>query len=207
LGEFLEAAVFWVVETVQGWGYTGIFVMMAVESSFFPFPSEVAMIPAGYLAAQGEMNAILATLTGLAGSLVGAFFNYGMALWLGRPVLERIGHWFFIGHREFEVADRYFADHGEITTFVARLIPGVRQLISVPAGLARMNLARFALYTGLGAGMWCSVLVAVGYWAGSNEDLWRPLLRDATLWILVGLALLLVVYVWIHRRATHGVEG
>lgn len=204
MGAFLEAAVFWVVETVQGWGYTGIFVMMAIESSFFPFPSEVAMIPAGYLAAQGHMDPWIATATGLAGSLVGAFFNYGLALWLGRPVLERFGRYVLIGPKQFDVADDYFARHGEITTFVARLIPGVRQLISVPAGLARMNLARFGLYTGLGAGLWCAVLVGVGYWAGEHEDLWRPMLRDATLVILGVLALLVAGYLWIHRRASHG---
>ncbi len=193
---------FWVVETVQHWGYTGIFVMMAVESSFFPFPSEVAMIPAGYLAAQGHMDPLLVTATGLAGSLVGAFFNYGLALWLGRPVLERFGRYVFIGAKQFDAADDYFERHGEITTFVARLIPGVRQLISVPAGLAHMNLPRFALYTGLGAGLWCAVLVAVGYWAGANEDLWRPLLRDATLWILGGMVALVAVYVWLHRKVS-----
>ncbi|MBW2282868.1 MAG: DedA family protein [Deltaproteobacteria bacterium] len=204
VGELLETAVFWVVETVQHWGYLGIFVMMAVESSFFPFPSEVAMIPAGYLAAQGEMNAVAATATGIAGSLVGAFFNYTLALWLGRPVLERLGRYLFIGAKQFDQADRYFEQHGEITTFVARLIPAVRQLISVPAGLARMNLARFALYTGLGAGLWCTILVAVGYWAGSNEDLWRPLLRDATLWVLGAAALLIGGYLYLHRRGQHG---
>ncbi len=204
MGEFLEAAVFWVVDTVQGWGYTGIFVMMAIESSFFPFPSEVAMIPAGYLAAQGQMNPALATATGLAGSLVGAFFNYALALWLGRPVLERFGRYLLIGSAQFDAADRYFKRHGEITTFIARLIPGVRQLISVPAGLARMNVARFALYTGLGAGLWCTLLVALGYWAGANEDRWRPLLRDATLWIFAGVLVLVAGYLWVHRRASHG---
>ncbi len=204
MGEFLEAAVFWVVDTVQGWGYTGIFVMMAVESSFFPFPSEVAMIPAGYLAVQGQMNPALATATGLAGSLVGAFFNYALALWLGRPVLERFGRYLLIGPAQFDTAERYFERHGEITTFVARLIPGVRQLISVPAGLARMNVARFALYTGLGAGLWCTLLVALGYWAGANEDSWRPLLRVATLWIFAGVVVLVAGYLWVHRRASHG---
>ncbi len=196
----LEAVVFWVVDRVRDWGYAGIFAMMFVESSFFPFPSEVAMIPAGYLASRGEMDPYLATLMGLLGSLGGAFFNYFLALWLGLPVLERIGRYFLLKQEQFEAAERYFAQHGEITTFVARLIPGVRQLISVPAGLARMRLDRFALYTGLGAGMWSAILVAVGYWAGAHEDLWRPLLREATLWMLAVLGLLVIVYVWWHRR-------
>jgi len=196
----LEAVVFWVVDRVRDWGYAGIFAMMFVESSFFPFPSEVAMIPAGYLAAQGEMDPWIATLTGALGSLGGAFLNYFLALWLGLPVLERIGHWFLLRDEQFEAAERYFESHGEITTFVARLIPGVRQLISVPAGLARMRLDRFALYTTLGAGLWSGVLVGVGYLAGASEDLWRPVLREATLWVVAAGLGLVGVYVWNHRR-------
>ena len=201
MGELLETAVHWIVATVEHWGYLGIFVMMAVESSFFPFPSEVAMIPAGYLASQGQMNLAAAIATGLAGSLVGAFFNYFAALWLGRPILEKFGRYVFIKERQFDAAEAFFAKHGEITTFVARLIPAVRQLISVPAGLARMNLARFALYTGLGAGLWCAVLVGLGYWAGENEALVRELLRDATLWVIGGVVALVAAYVYVHRRA------
>jgi membrane protein DedA with SNARE-associated domain len=174
--------------------------MMTIESSFIPFPSEVAMIPAGYLAAQGKMDPVLATLAGLLGSLIGAAVNYALAYYLGRPVVERVAGWFFVGADKLESADRFFARHGEITTFVGRLIPVIRQLISLPAGFARMNIAKFAFYTGLGAGLWCAVLVAVGYWVGANEDLWRPMLQEVTLWILGGVALLLVGYVWYQRR-------
>jgi membrane protein DedA with SNARE-associated domain len=197
-------AIDWVVNTVHDWGYVGIVVMMTIESSFIPFPSEVAMIPAGYLAAQGKMDPVLATLAGLAGSLIGAFVNYGLALRLGRPMVERIGSWFFVAPEQLDTADRFFAKHGEITTFVGRLIPMIRQLISLPAGFARMNVARFVLYTSLGAGTWCTVLVAVGYWAGANEDLWRPLLQQATLWVLGGVAVLIAGYVWRHRRRQQG---
>jgi membrane protein DedA with SNARE-associated domain len=196
----LEVIVLWVVDRVRDWGYAGILVMMAIESSFFPFPSEVAMIPAGYLAAQGEMDPFVATGMGILGSLIGAFLNYGLALWFGLPALERFGRYVLIRPEQFESAERYFEQHGEITTFVARLIPGVRQLISVPAGLARMNLPRFALFTALGSGLWTAVLVAVGYWAGANEDLWRPVLRDATIWVLAAVALLVAGYVYWHRR-------
>ena len=188
------------MERVHEWGYPGIFVMMFVESSFFPFPSEVAMVPAGYLAAQGHMDPYVATGAGIAGSLGGAFFNYYLALRLGLPVLERFGKWILVGPSQFEVAERFFANHGEITTFTARLIPGVRQLISIPAGLARMRIDLFALYTSLGAGIWSAILVAVGYWAGEHEDAWRPLLRQATLWVLAALVLLVAAYVWIKRR-------
>jgi membrane protein DedA with SNARE-associated domain len=200
LGEWLSQAIDWVLATVHEWGYTGIVVMMTIESSFIPFPSEVAMIPAGYLAAQGRMDPVLATLAGLLGSLIGAFVNYALAYYLGRPAVERIAGWFYVGVDKIESADRFFARHGEITTFVGRLIPVIRQLISLPAGFARMNLAKFAFYTGLGAGLWCTVLVGVGYWVGANEELWRPLLQEVTLWLLGGVALLLVGYIWYQRR-------
>ncbi|MEX2206765.1 MAG: DedA family protein [Myxococcota bacterium] len=205
MGELLTQGIDWVLATVHEWGYLGIVVMMTIESSFVPFPSELAMIPAGYLAAQGKLDPVLATLAGLFGSLLGAAVNYSLALYLGRPAVERIAGWFFVGADKLDAADRFFARHGEITTFVGRLIPVIRQLISLPAGFARMNAARFALYTSLGAGMWCAILVAIGYWVGANEELWRPLLQKATLWLFGGVAVLVVGYVWYQRR--RGVTG
>ncbi len=196
----LELVVDWVVARVQEWGYGGIFAMMFVESSFVPFPSEVALIPAGYLASKGQMDPMLATLAGLGGSLGGAILNYGLALWLGRPLLERVARYFGVGQRQFDSAERYFARHGEITTFAGRLVPGVRQLISIPAGLAHMNIPRFVLYTGLGAGLWSAILVAIGFIAGENEEQWRPLFRDATVWLLLGGGLMVVLYLYLHRR-------
>ena len=196
----LELVVDWVVARVQEWGYAGIFAMMFVESSFVPFPSEVALIPAGYLASKGLMDPVLATLAGLGGSLGGAILNYGLALWLGRPLLERVARYFGVGQGQFDSAERYFARHGEITTFAGRLVPGVRQLISIPAGLAHMNIPRFVLYTGLGAGLWSAILVAIGYIAGENEEQWRPLFRDATVWLLLGGGLMVALYLYLHRR-------
>ncbi len=200
MSEWLTQAFDWIVATVEHWGYAGIVVMMAVESTILPFPSEAALIPAGYLAAQGKMNAGIAVFCGMFGSLVGASLNYGVSLWLGRPIMERIGRYVFVTAEKLDAADRYFARHGEITTFIGRLIPGIRHLISIPAGISRMNLPRFALYTSLGAGVWSAVLVAVGYWVGANEDLWRPLLQKATLWLFGGIAMLLVGYIWYQRR-------
>ena len=196
----IESAIDWVVAQVAQWGYAGIFAMMFVESSFVPFPSEVAMIPAGYLVSKGQMAATPAVLAGLVGSLGGAMLNYALALWLGRPALETVARYFLVGHEQFDRADRYFHRHGEITTFLGRLVPGVRQLISIPAGLARMQLARFVLYTGLGAGLWSGVLVGVGFLAGQSEAIWRPLLRNATLGLLLGGGVLVAVYVVLQRR-------
>jgi membrane protein DedA with SNARE-associated domain len=190
----------WVVDLVATWGYPGVFAMMFVESSFVPFPSEVAMIPAGYLASQGQMNAALAIFAGVGGSLCGAVLNYQLALRLGLPALERMGRYVFLKPESLRAAERYFARHGEITTFVARLVPVVRQLISVPAGLARMNVPRFLLYTGLGAGLWSTVLVGLGYVAGEQEDMWRPLLGRTTGWVILGAVLLVGVYAHVHLR-------
>ncbi len=203
MSAWLGSVVAWVVDLVREWGYGGIFLMMAVESSFVPFPSEVALIPAGYLASQGEMSPWLATLAGLAGSLVGAFVNYGLALYVGRPFLqmvEGIDRWLPGKGSGLERAEHYFERHGEITTFVGRLIPAIRQLISIPAGLARMPLWRFGFYTGLGAGLWSAVLVAIGYAAGESEEVWRPLLQRYTVWLILGAVSLVAAYVWGQRR-------
>lgn len=200
MSELLHGLVVWVVDLVATWGYSGVFAMMFVESSFVPFPSEVAMIPAGYLASQGQMNPALAVLAGVVGSLCGAVLNYQLALRLGLPVLERFGRYLFLKPESFEAAERYFDKHGEVTTFVARLIPGVRQLISVPAGLARMNIPKFLLYTGLGAGLWSTILVTLGYVAGEQEDLWRPLLGKTTGWVLFVTLLLVASYALAHLR-------
>lgn len=201
MGELVEQAFAWIIATVEQWGYGGIVVMMAIESTIVPFPSEAALIPAGYLAAQGKMDPYIATFCGMLGSLIGASLNYMVSLYLGRPVMERIGRYFFVTPEKLDAADRYFARHGEITTFVGRLIPGIRHLISIPAGIVHMNFARFALYTSLGAGIWSAVLVGIGYWVGANEDLWRPLLQKATLWLFGGVAVLIVGYVWYQRRS------
>lgn len=199
----LEAGVDLVVGWVRDWGYAGIFLMMLVESSFVPFPSEVALIPAGYLASRGEMSGVGAVLAGVAGSLAGALINYGLAAWLGRSFLawlSRFGRILALGPDSLAASERYFERHGEITTFVGRLIPGIRQLISIPAGLARMGLGRFVGYTALGAGIWSTLLVIVGYLAGASEEVWRPMLRHATGWMLGAVILLIVVYLWYSRR-------
>ena len=162
-GEIIESIVNFVGDT----GYLGIFVMMFIESSFVPFPSEVVMIHAGYLVYRGDMNAVLAVVAGVAGSLAGALLNYWLALKFGREFLIRFGKYFFFTESGMQKMENYFTKHGEISTFVGRLIMGVRQYISLPAGLARMNLAKFCFYTSLGAGIWVVILVFIGYGIGT----------------------------------------
>ena len=131
------------VDLIFDWGYLGIFLLMAVESSFVPFPSEIVLIPAGYLASQGNMSVGMIMASALGGSLVGAFINYYLALTLGRKILIRYGKYFFISEETLLKMENFFAKHGHISTFTGRLIPGIRQLISIPAGLSRMNLVEF----------------------------------------------------------------
>ena len=157
------------------WGLLFIFVFMAIESSFVPFPSEVVMIPAGFLAARGEMgigSPILAVwvaiAVGVAGSLAGAFVNYYLALWVGKPFLEKYGKWFFLKPAALERACEVFNKYGAATTFVCRMVPAIRQLISIPAGIARMPLGSFTLFTALGAGVWTAILAFVGYGLGKS---------------------------------------
>jgi len=189
-----------IVSYIGDMGYWGIFLLMFLESTFFPFPSEIIMIPAGYLAYKGEMNIYIVILVGILGSLGGALLNYYLAKSLGRTLILKYGKYFFIKEETLDKLDTFFSKHGEISTFTGRLIPGIRQLISLPAGLARMNLATFSFYTSLGAGIWVVVLVAVGYLVGSNEELISEYLKSATLIALVSVLFISIFYVVRYKR-------
>ncbi|MCH9812817.1 MAG: DedA family protein [Epsilonproteobacteria bacterium] len=196
LGEIVDI----VVGFVEQWGYIGIFVMMFLESTFFPFPSEVAMIPAGYLAFQGKMNIWLAILAGTTGSLAGALFNYYLARSMGRKLLIKYGRYVFIKEETIYKLEKFFTEHGHISTFTGRLIPGIRQLISLPAGLSRMNIFEFSTYTTLGAGIWVAILAVLGYYAGAHEELWRAHLKEITIGIFVLLVIGIAIYVTRHKK-------
>jgi len=190
----------YLVDKVGDMGYLGIFLLMFLESTFFPFPSEVIMIPAGYLAYKGEMNLVVVVVVGILGSVTGALFNYYLARHFGRTFLLRYGKYMLIKPQTLEKLEAFFRKHGELSTFNGRLIPGIRQLISLPAGLAKMNVAKFSFYTALGAGIWVIVLVALGYLLGSNEALLSKYLRSATLIALLSVALITVFYIIRKRR-------
>jgi len=182
------------VDLIFDWGYLGIFIMMAIESSFIPFPSEIVLIPAGYLASQGEMSIGMIITAALGGSLVGSFINYFLALTLGRKILKNYGKYFFIKESTLEKMESYFEKHGHISTFIGRLIPGIRQLISIPAGLARMNLGVFSLYTAMGAGIWALILTLLGYFIGENQELIDIYLKQITMAVVGVLAIVGFVY-------------
>jgi membrane protein DedA with SNARE-associated domain len=189
-----------IVSYIGDMGYWGIFLLMFLESTFFPFPSEIVMIPAGYLAFKGEMNLYIVILAGIVGSIAGALFNYYIAMHFGRKFILRYGRYFFIKEETLDKLEAFFIKHGELSTFNGRLIPGIRQLISLPAGLARMNMAKFAFYSGFGAGIWVIVLVALGYLLGSNEALISEYLHTATVIALFCVVLITIFYIVRHKR-------
>jgi len=190
----------WLLDTIGAMGYPGILLLMAMESSIIPVPSELVMPPAGYLAFQGKMNMGLVILCGTVGSLVGAYANYFVSHYLGRPLIIKYGKYVLIPPDKFEKVEQFFLKHGEISTFIGRLLPVIRHLISIPAGLAGMNHLKFSLYTLLGAGIWCTVLTLIGYFIGENEKLIMQYSHKALLWVLLFCTTLIVVYVWRQRR-------
>ena len=197
------------------WGFILIFVFMTVESSFIPFPSEVVMIPAGFLAYRGllsmhvpALDLVLAVVIGLAGSMLGAYINYGLSIWLGRPFLHKYGKYFFLKEQHLDRAEEIFRQYGDLATFVCRLLPAIRQLISIPAGLSRMSLGRFTLFTGLGAGIWTLILALIGWYFGhlagnmtavEMVEKGKKLIHDHYIWILLFLAVFVAGYLLIQH--------
>ncbi len=171
------------IQQVEHWydanmNYTNITILMTIESSFIPFPSEIVIPPAAYVASKPEsdLNIFLVVLFGTLGAIIGALINYYLALWLGRPIIykfadSKLGHLCLLSSDKIKKAEDYFNDHGKVSTFIGRLVPGIRQLISIPAGLAKMNMGSFILYTTLGAGIWNTILAFIGYLAHGQADL------------------------------------
>ncbi len=218
--EWIAANMDSVAASAPTWGFVIIFVLMAIESSFIPFPSEVVMIPAGFLACRGELTTgqpwvdlLLALAFGLAGSMAGAYVNYYLALWLGRPVLYRYGRYVGLSEAVLSRSEEIFNRYGEMTTIVCRMLPAIRQLISIPAGLCRMELVRFSVFTGLGAGVWCLVLLGAGWWLGrAAGDMTYPelvergkeLIQSHYGWLLAALAVAVAAYVAVKRLVMGG---
>lgn len=192
---FLSGIIQAILTTIGHLGYWGILIGMAIESSFFPFPSEALLIPAGVLISKGEMGLSLVWMAAFVGSMIGSVFNYLVARYLGRTavdgLVERYGKFLFLTGKQLKRTDAFFEKHGEITIFVGRLIPLVRQLISLPAGFAEMNFLKFLLFTAIGTGVWDTLLILIGIFFGSSA---QPVMKFATAILLVFIFLLLIIY-------------
>ena len=206
----LKGFIDWLLQTLLAVGYPGIVALMAMESSILPVPSELVMPPAGYWAAKGEMSFALALLSGVIGSIIGALANYYGARLIGRPLLQRYGKYVLLSEQNLERSERFFAQHGEISTLIGRLFPVIRHLISIPAGLHGMPLPKFILYTAVGAGLWCAILTWIGYFLGQHEGVLRgeELHRYVTWAILVLIPLsIITVIVYVVGRRRRGAGG
>lgn len=194
----MEDLYLWIAANMN---YAVITLFMAVESSFIPFPSEIIIIPAAYLAVnQGVLSLPMIVLFGTIGAIIGALVNYGLSVWLGRPIIykfadSKLGHMLLIDRQGVEKAEAYFNEHGAVGTFVGRLIPAIRQLISIPAGLARMNMTKFVFFTTLGAGIWNTILASLGAFFGHTmpEDELIAKVQQYSGYVKVGIAAIVAV--------------
>ncbi|MDR1416013.1 MAG: DedA family protein [Prevotellaceae bacterium] len=180
--------------------YLLVFALMVVESSFIPFPSEVVIPPAAMIAATPGSNLHVAAIVlfGTLGAMVGAYINYYLGKLLGRPIIHkladtRFAHACLIDRAKIEKSETYFVKHGKSSTFVGRFIPGIRQLISIPAGISKMRLGAFSLYTFLGAAMWNVILATIGYICGKNIEMFESIFRELTI-ALVVVGVLFIAY-------------
>jgi len=195
----LERFIDWLLKTLLDLGYPGIIALMAMESSILPVPSELVMPPAGYWAAKGQMSFPVALVCGVVGSVIGALANYYGAQLIGRPLIQRYGKYVLLSERTLVRSEKFFLEHGEISTLIGRLFPVIRHLISIPAGLHRMPLPKFILYTAVGAAVWCAILTWIGYFLGQHEGVLRTeeIHRYVT-WALVVLIPLTLIAIWIY---------
>ena len=200
----------WFVENAN---YLFVFVFMVIESSFIPFPSEVVVPPAAYLAAaRGDMNVVAIVAVATAGALVGALVHYFLSMLIGRPIVykfadSRLGHALLIDREKVEKAEAYFDRHGAVSTFIGRLIPAIRQLISIPAGLARMNIWIFMIFTSLGAMVWNAILAGMGVWLAhtvSYDDLFAAVEKYNGYLTLAGIGLFVLCVLYITYHAMRG---
>jgi len=196
-----------IVATISALGYSGILLLMAIESACIPLPSEIIMPFSGYLVSTGQLNLWGVAVAGAVGCVVGSLVAYWVGMYGGRPLIEKYGRYVLLSRQDLDLADRWFATHGEIIVFVSRLLPAIRTFIAFPAGVARMNLTRFVIYTFAGSLPWCLGLAYVGQKLGEK---WN---KDDTLKIwfhrfdfVIGILVVLAVIWWVWRHIKHSRE-
>lgn len=199
---FLQPLIDWYLAQLATGGYPLIVLLMAIESSFLPLPSELVIPPAAILASRGgELTYTGIVIAGTIGSWVGATFMYWGSRWLGRPLAMRYGRYFMVPPEKIEAAERWAAQYGSAGVFISRLLPVIRHLVGIPFGIVKMDFLRYSIFTILGSAIWCTVLVVVGVHAGKDEALMRGDLHQITLWIIVSAAVLGALYYFLVHRA------
>jgi len=194
---FISTLITFLTNFINEVGYFGIFVGMFLESTLVPLPSELVMIPAGLAVSSGDMNIYIALFVGVLGNVVGAVFSYYLAASIGRTILFRIGKYFFVKAETIIKIEKFFENHGPISIFIGRLLPGFRHFISLPAGVARMDMKLFLIYTTLGSTIWNSILIAVGFFIGNNHKLIAENLYVIALGLLGFCIAILLVYIFL----------
>lgn len=203
-GRLLAALAGFVTGTIGSLGYGGVVLFMAIESACIPLPSEVIMPFAGYLVSKGELSLWGVTLAGAVGCVLGSLVAYAVGAWGGRPLAQKYGRYLLISHQDLALADRWFERHGEITVFVGRLLPVVRTFIAFPAGVARMTLGRFVVYSFIGSLIWCWALAWIGARLGDHWDSLGSFFHRFDALILAVVLAGLAGWVWRHLRHLKG---
>ena len=190
----------WIVGFVHQFGYIGLFVMTFLESTFVPVPGEVTIVPAGFLIYQGHMHLLPVLLSCILGTMSGSYFTYWFAQQFGVRFVRRYGKYFFFPPHKLSMVQNYFKEHGSVSVFTARLLPGIRHVIAFPAGIAEMKISLFFIYTFLGSTIWTIVLLLVGYFIGSNKGMLLHYILYIKIGALIVVCVLIPLYIWNHRR-------
>lgn len=190
----------WIIALISATGYAGVVFLMAIESAGIPAPSEVIMPFSGFLVGQGKFNLLLVALAGTLGNLIGSLVAYAIGYWGGRPLIERYGRYILLRHHELDLADRFFAKYGKLAVFVGRLLPVVRTYISFPAGIAKMDIKQFSLYTVLGAFPWSIGLAYIGLRLGAHWETIKHYARGLDVAVVVAIVILVAWWIWQKRR-------
>ncbi|MGB9667566.1 MAG: DedA family protein [Thermosulfidibacteraceae bacterium] len=191
------------VNTIEELGYVGIFILMLIESTFFPLPSEVVLTPAGYLISKGKLDPFLVVLSSGIGSLAGSLLTYYLGLFVGRPLVVKYGKYIFFDYRKLEKAEKFFNKYGSLSIFIGRLLLGVRHYISFPAGMAKMNLYKFSLFTFLGASLWSIILILMGFYVGENEKIVKKYSHEISLTIIAAIIAFIAIKLFSSKRVNN----
>lgn len=203
----IESAMLWFVALIGKMGYFGIGILMMVESSVLPLPSEIVVPPAGYLVYKGEMNMFWVIFSGTVGSLAGAYINYFLARAFGKKVILGVGKYIGLKEKSFNKAEKFFYKHGSISTFSGRLLPVIRHYISVIAGIARMSHKKFMFYTLLGAAIWNTILAYLGYFAGAEQEKIKEYSKEISIGAVIFVFILVCIYIMVNKRKSRGEEN